>query len=94
MAAAHSDEDSIGQAICSVADQLQPRAVVLAKHQRGRVAEFFMGSAAKAVATKCRWPVTLLHEEAIPRPRGGSAVSPGGGSSMAKARSEDRITGF
>lgn len=42
-----TDNDSIGEAICTRADALKAATVVLAKHQRGAVAEFFMGSVTK-----------------------------------------------
>lgn len=42
-----TDNDSIGEAIVTRAAALKAAAVVLAKHQRGAIAEFFMGSVTK-----------------------------------------------
>lgn len=42
-----TDNDSIGEAICTRAEALKAATVVVAKHQRGVVAEFFMGSVTK-----------------------------------------------
>jgi hypothetical protein len=39
-----TDNDSIGEAICKRAEALNASAVVMAKHQRGAIAEFFLGS--------------------------------------------------
>lgn len=41
-----TDNDSIGEAICKRAEALNAAAVVMAKHQRGAIAEFFLGSGA------------------------------------------------
>ena len=38
------DNDSIGSIICKRAEQINAVAVVLAKHNKGRIAEFFVGS--------------------------------------------------
>lgn len=45
------DNDSIGSIICKRADQLNAAAVMLAKHDKGAIAEFFVGS----VTTYCEW---------------------------------------
>ncbi|GAB4818574.1 hypothetical protein N2152v2_005620 [Parachlorella kessleri] len=41
------DSDSIGEAICKRADALDATAVVMSKHQRGAISEFFLGSSTK-----------------------------------------------
>ena len=41
-----TDNDSIGEAVCKRAEALSAAAVVMAKHQRGAIAEFFLGSGA------------------------------------------------
>ncbi len=46
-----TDADSIGEAVCRRAAALKPAAVCMAKHQRGRISEFFLGSATKC---ECR----------------------------------------
>lgn len=43
-----TDNDSIGEAVCKRAEALNAAAVVMAKHQRGAIAEFFLGSGAQA----------------------------------------------
>jgi nucleotide-binding universal stress UspA family protein len=49
-----TDADSIGEAVCRRAAALRPAAVCMAKHQRGRISEFFLGS-----ATKCECSSSL-----------------------------------
>ena len=44
-----NDNDSIGEAVCKRAEALNAAAVVMAKHQRGKVAEFFLGSGEQGV---------------------------------------------
>jgi nucleotide-binding universal stress UspA family protein len=55
------DNDSIGHVICQKAKQLEPAAVVLAKHSRGRVQEFFVGSVCKHTVAHCQSPVIVVH---------------------------------
>ncbi len=47
------DNDSVGDAVCQRADALDAAAVVLAKHQRGRISEFFLGRCEWGCALKC-----------------------------------------
>ncbi|KFM29237.1 hypothetical protein F751_1613 [Auxenochlorella protothecoides] len=56
-----TDNDSIGEAIVTRAAALKAAAVVLAKHQRGAIAEFFMGSVTKYVTHHIKQPVIVLH---------------------------------
>lgn len=42
-----TDNDSIGEAVVKRADALKAAAVVMAKHQRGAISEFFLGSVTK-----------------------------------------------
>lgn len=42
-----TDNDSIGEAICKRGEALGAAAVIMAKHQRGAIAEFFLGSVTK-----------------------------------------------
>ena len=39
-----TDNDSIGSIICKRAEKINAVAVVLAKHNKGKIAEFFVGS--------------------------------------------------
>jgi len=56
-----TDADSIGEAICKRADALKAAAVCMAKHQRGAISEFFMGSTTKYCTTHCKAPLIVLH---------------------------------
>ena len=46
-----TDNDSIGEAITKRAEALKAAAVVVAKHQRGKISEFFLGSVTKVTET-------------------------------------------
>lgn len=56
-----TDNDSIGEAVCKRAEALSAAAVVMAKHQRGAIAEFFLGSVTKYCTTHCKQPLIVLH---------------------------------
>lgn len=56
-----TDNESIGSIICKRADQLNAVVVVLAKHNRGRVKEFFVGSVASYCTHHCKSPVLVMH---------------------------------
>jgi hypothetical protein len=47
------DNDSIGALVCKRAEQLNAAALLLAKHQRGAVKEFFIGRCVRACARAC-----------------------------------------
>jgi nucleotide-binding universal stress UspA family protein len=55
------DKDAIGRVICKKAVELQATAVVLAKHNRGRIQEIFMGSVCKHCVAHCTQPVVVVH---------------------------------
>ena len=55
------DADSIGEAVCKRADALDAAAVVMAKHQRSAVSEFFLGSTAKYCTVHCKRALVVLH---------------------------------
>jgi nucleotide-binding universal stress UspA family protein len=57
-----TDNDSIGEAICKRADALNASAVFLAKHNRGTISEWFLGSVTKYCTTHCKAPMVILHE--------------------------------
>lgn len=56
-----TDNDSIGSIICKRADQLNAAAVVMAKHNRGPIKEFFLGSVSNFCTHHCNSPVLVLH---------------------------------
>ncbi|KAI7840666.1 hypothetical protein COHA_005588 [Chlorella ohadii] len=56
-----TDNDSIGEAVCKRAEALNAAAVVMAKHQRGAIAEFFLGSVTKYCTHHCKQPLVVLH---------------------------------
>ncbi|KAL4443592.1 hypothetical protein ABPG75_011329 [Micractinium tetrahymenae] len=56
-----TDNDSIGEAICKRAEALNAAAVVMAKHQRGAIAEFFLGSVTKYCTHHIKQPLIVLH---------------------------------
>jgi nucleotide-binding universal stress UspA family protein len=56
-----TDADSIGEAICKRADALNAAAVCMAKHQRGAISEFFLGSTTKYCTTHMKAPLIVLH---------------------------------
>ncbi|GFH14123.1 methyltransferase, partial [Haematococcus lacustris] len=56
-----TDNDSIGSVVCKRAEQLNASAIVLAKHNKGAVKEFFVGSVTNYVTHHCRLPVIIMH---------------------------------
>lgn len=56
-----TDADSIGEAICKRAAALNAAAVCMAKHQRGAISEFFLGSTTKYCTAHCATPLIVLH---------------------------------
>ncbi|GBF98512.1 adenine nucleotide alpha hydrolase [Raphidocelis subcapitata] len=55
--------DSIGALISSRAESLQVAVVVMAKHNKGAVREFFLGSCTSYVLHHCKQPVVVLHSD-------------------------------
>jgi nucleotide-binding universal stress UspA family protein len=56
-----TDADSIGEAICKRAEGLDASVVCMAKHNRGKISEFFLGSTTKYCTTHCKCPLVVLH---------------------------------
>lgn len=56
-----TDADSIGQAICTRAEKLDAAAVCMAKHQKGKISEWFLGSTTKYCIGHCKAPLVVLH---------------------------------
>ena len=51
----------MGAIICKRAEQLDAGMVVMAKHDKGALKEFFLGSSTKHCTHHCRAPVLVLH---------------------------------
>lgn len=56
-----TDSDSIGSITCKRAEQVNANLVVMAKHNKGAVKEFFMGSVTNYMSHHCKAPVCILH---------------------------------
>ncbi len=56
-----ADNDSIGSIVCKRAEQLMATVVVLAKHNKGAIAEFFVGSVTNYCTKHCKSPVLVMH---------------------------------
>ena len=61
---APQDNDSIGVVLVKLAEQLNAGALVLAKHDKGRLSEFLLGSVTAYVTRHCRQPVLVMHADA------------------------------
>ena len=57
-----TDAQSVGEVVAARAKTLDAAGVVLAKHNRGKLAEMFLGSTAKYLAKHCEKPVVILHD--------------------------------
>ena len=57
-----TDADSVGEVVAARAERLNASAVVMAKHNKGAVKEFLLGSTAKHLTKHCTRPVVVLHE--------------------------------
>lgn len=55
------DSDSIGAIVCKRAEQLGASAVIMAKHNKGRLQEFFVGSVTSYCTHHCNAPVLVMH---------------------------------
>ena len=56
-----TDADSVGQVVAARAKALGAAGVVVAKHNKGTVKEFVLGSTAKFLTKNCEVPVVVLH---------------------------------
>lgn len=56
-----TDASSIGEAVCKRAAALNAAAVCMAKHQRGSISEFFLGSTTKYCTAHITSPLIVLH---------------------------------
>lgn len=55
-----TDTQSIGEAICKRADGLKATIVCMAKHNRGKISEFFLGSTSKYCTVHCPCPLIVV----------------------------------
>jgi nucleotide-binding universal stress UspA family protein len=55
--------DSIGQLVVNRAAALGAAAIVMAKHNKGVIKEFFVGSTTSYVVAHSRVPVIVLHND-------------------------------
>ncbi|KAG1670775.1 hypothetical protein FOA52_014003 [Chlamydomonas sp. UWO 241] len=58
-----TDNESIGAVVCKRAAVLNAAAVVMAKHARGSIAEFFVGSVTSYCTHNCASPVLVMHAD-------------------------------
>jgi len=58
-----TDNDSIGSIVCKRAEQLNAAAVVMAKHNKGSIQEFFVGSVCNYCTHHCKTPVLIMHTD-------------------------------
>ncbi|PNH03550.1 hypothetical protein TSOC_010373 [Tetrabaena socialis] len=58
-----TDNESIGAVICKRAEQLQAACVVMAKHNKGAIKEFFVGSVCNYCTHHCKQPVMVMHND-------------------------------
>jgi nucleotide-binding universal stress UspA family protein len=56
-----TDSDSIGAIVCRRAEQLNAGTVVMAKHSKGRLREFFVGSVTTYCTHHCKSPLLVMH---------------------------------
>ena len=58
-----TDNDSIGAIVCKRAEQLQAAAVVMAKHNKGAIKEFFVGSVCNYCTHHAKVPVLVMQAD-------------------------------
>jgi hypothetical protein len=58
-----TDDDSIGSMICKRAEHLNAAAVVMARHNQGRLKELFLGSVTNYCLHNLRAPLVIMHCE-------------------------------
>lgn len=54
---------STGSIVCKRAEQLNAAAVVMAKHNKGAMAEFFIGSVSNYCTHHSKAPVLIMHAD-------------------------------
>lgn len=56
-----TDNDSIGEAICKRASNINAAVIVIASHNKGVIKEFFLGSVSKYTSTHAQQAVIVVH---------------------------------
>jgi nucleotide-binding universal stress UspA family protein len=56
-----TDSDSIGTVLCKKADELNAAVLVVARHDKSKLQEFFIGSVSKFCIEHCKTPVLVHH---------------------------------
>lgn len=54
------DTESVGHVLCKKADELEAVAIVMASHNKGRMAEFFLGSVTNYCTHHSHRPVIIV----------------------------------
>ena len=54
------DTESVGHVLCKKADELEAVAIVMASHNKGRMAEFFLGSVTNYCTHHSHRPVVIV----------------------------------
>lgn len=54
------DTESVGHVLCKKADELDAVAIVMASHNKGRMAEFFLGSVCQYCTHHSKRPVVIV----------------------------------
>ncbi|KAF8056769.1 PHOS34 [Scenedesmus sp. PABB004] len=54
------DTESVGHVLCKKAEELDTAAIVMASHNKGRVAEFFLGSVSQYCTHHSKRPVVIV----------------------------------
>ncbi|GLC52279.1 hypothetical protein PLESTB_000604400 [Pleodorina starrii] len=57
-----TDTNSVGHVICTKAEELKAACVLMGSHNKGPVAEFFMGSVSQYVSHHCKMPVVIVKQ--------------------------------
>jgi nucleotide-binding universal stress UspA family protein len=58
-----TDTQSVGEAICSRAEGLHAFAIAMAKHNRGKIASFFLGSTTRYVSEHAPCPLIVVDNQ-------------------------------
>lgn len=56
------DTSSVGHIICQKAEELRASSVLMGNHNKGPLAEFFMGSVSQYVTHHCKVPVVIVKQ--------------------------------
>jgi nucleotide-binding universal stress UspA family protein len=56
-----TDSDSIGTALCKKAEELNAAVIVVARHNKSKMQQFFLGSVSSYCVEHCKRPVLVHH---------------------------------